>query len=237
VVVPEGCDPAAARALATGRDGWLPAAEAYDLLAAGGLPAAPSAVVDDVEGAAAAARELGYPVAAKVVQRARQAKSEAGGVALDVHDEAELRARLSRMSAALGDASWPVVVQPMVEPGLDVAVAVSGHPLVGPVVTVGPGGAATGMGATSAHVLPLTDAEVRRFVAGLPGGPLPDGPRERLEDLLLRVGALVDGVPELTGLELNPVILSPGGVAIVDAAVQVTPVERNPLPPVRRVGA
>jgi acyl-CoA synthetase (NDP forming)/RimJ/RimL family protein N-acetyltransferase len=236
-VVPEGCDPAAARARASGRDGWLPAAEAYDLLAAAGLPTAPAAVVDDGNGDAAAAGRLGYPVAAKVVQRARRAKSEAGGVALDVHDEAELRARLARMCSALGDAAWPVVVQPMVEPGLDLAVSVSGHPLVGPVVTLGPGGAATGMGATAAHVLPLTDAEARRFVAGLPGEPLPDGPRERLEDLLLRVGALVEGVPELTGLELNPVILSPGGIAIVDAAVHVTPVERNPLPPVRRVGA
>jgi acyl-CoA synthetase (NDP forming) len=237
MVVPAGCDPAAARALATGLEGWLPAAEAYDLLAAAGLPTAPSAVVDDESGAAAAAGRLGYPVAAKVVQRDRRAKSEAGGVALDVHDEAELRSRLARMCSALGDAAWPVVVQPMVEPGLDLAVTVAGNPLVGPVVTVGPGGAATGMGATSAHVLPLTDAEARRFVAGLPGQPLPDGPRERLEDLLLRVGALVEGVPELTGLELNPVIVSPGGIAIVDAAVHVTPVERNPLPPVRRVGA
>ena len=237
MVVPGGCDPAAARARATGREGWLPAAEAYDLLAAAGLPTVPSAVVDDESSAAAAAGRLGYPVAAKVVQRERRAKSEAGGVALDVHDEAELRSRLARMCSGLGDAAWPVVVQPMVEPGLDLAVTVAGNPLVGPVVSVGPGGAATGMGATAAHVLPLTDAEAARFVAGLPGEPLPDGPRERLEDLLLRVGALVEGVPELTGLELNPVILSPGGIAIVDAAVHVTPVERNPLPPVRRVGA
>jgi acyl-CoA synthetase (NDP forming)/RimJ/RimL family protein N-acetyltransferase len=234
-VVPEGSDPAAARPLAAGRSGWLPAGEAFDLLATAGLPVAPSAVVDDEDGAVAAARELGYPVTAKVVRRTRRAKSEAGGVALDVHDEAELRARVARMCASLGDGAWPVVVQRMVEPGLDLAVAVAGHPLVGPVVTVGPGGAATGLGEISAHVLPLTDSEARRFVAGLPGEVLPDDVGERLVDLLLRVGALVDEVPELTGLELNPVILSPGGIAIVDAAVQVAPVERNPLPPVRRL--
>ena len=74
-------------------------------------------------------------------------------------------------------------------------------------------------------------------MAGLPGEVLPDDVGERLVDLLLRVGALVDEVPELTGLELNPVILSPGGIAIVDAAVQVAPVERNPLPPVRRLSS
>ena len=60
---------------------------------------------------------LGYPVAVKAAARTRLAKTEAGGLALDVHDEAELRATLDRMAQALGDATWPVVVQPMAAPG------------------------------------------------------------------------------------------------------------------------
>jgi hypothetical protein len=45
----------------------------------------------------------------------------------------------------------------------------------------------------------------------------------------------VEEAPEIVGLELNPIILSDGAAAIADARVQVAPVERDPLPPVRRV--
>jgi hypothetical protein len=85
-------------------------------------------------------------------------------------------------------------------------------------------------------VLPLTDRDARLLVAGSPVTPLlaPGGARH-LEDLLLRVGALVEEAPELAGVELNPVIVSGGSATVVDARVTVAPVERDPLPPVRRV--
>jgi acyl-CoA synthetase (NDP forming)/RimJ/RimL family protein N-acetyltransferase len=240
-VLPPRCSPEAARsrvgeALATGHEGWLPVAAAYELLAVAGLPMVPSRVARDADEAAAGAGELGYPVALKTVSRARLAKTEAGGLALDVHDEPELRVTLDRMAQALGDAAWPVVVQPMVEPGVDVAAGVAEHPVVGPVLTLGPGGVAAQMAAAQAHVLPLTDAEAHRFLSGLPLVELLDQRAcVHLEDLLLRVGAVVGGAPEITGLELNPVIVSAGAAAIADARVRVSPVDRDPVPPVRRL--
>lgn len=240
-VVPAGAAPDEARrqvseALAAGHAGELPTAAALELLAAAGLPMAPSRVVDEPEGAVAAAGELGYPVAVKTVGRTRLAKTEAGGLALDVHDEAELRATLRRMGDALGEAAWPVVVQAMTEPGVDVAVGVSDNPMVGPVLTLGPGGVATVVTVPQAHVLPLTDRDAHRFVEAAPVAELlGDDARARLEDLLLRVGVLVDEVPEITALELNPVIVSAGAAAVVDAKVRAAPVDRNPLPPVRRL--
>jgi len=233
--------PAAARsrvtaALAAGFGGELPLGEAAELLAAAGLPMVASRVAGDVDEAVEAARDLGFPVAIKAVSRTRLAKTEAGGLALDVHDEAHVRATLERMAGALGERTWPVVVQPMAEPGVDVAVSVSDTPMVGPVLAVGPGGVATAVTAAQVHVLPLTDLEARRFVAGLPVAELLDaGGRGQLEDLLLRVGHLVDEVPEIVGVELNPVIVAPGGAAIVDAKVRIAPVDRDPVPPVRRL--
>ncbi len=241
VAVPDGTAPAEARvrvtdALAAGQDGQLPTTVAVDVLAAAGLPMVPSRVAHDADSAAAAASELGYPIAVKTVSRTRLAKTEAGGLALDVHDEAELRATLGRIAGSLGGAAWPVVVQPMAAPGVDVAVGVTDNPLVGPVLTLGPGGVATAVAVAQAHVLPLTDVDARRFVAGSAVADLLDpASRAHLDDLLLRVGVLVDEVPEVVGLELNPVIVSPGAAAIVDAWVRVAPVDRDPLPPVRRV--
>jgi acyl-CoA synthetase (NDP forming)/RimJ/RimL family protein N-acetyltransferase len=245
VVVPPGADPAAGRArvaaaLAEGVTEagrrWLPTDVAVDVLTAAGLPIVPSRVARDREQALAAAGDLGYPVAVKSAARSRSAKTEAGGIALDVHDPAELRATLGGMGGALGDALWPVVVQPMVEPGVDVAVTVAQSELVGPVVTVGAGGVATDLSATEVHVLPLTDRGASRFVASSPLGPLLDeAARRGLEDVLLRVGALVEAAPEVVALELNPVIVSPSGPAAADVRLRVAPIEREPLPPVRRI--
>ena len=245
VVVPPGADPAAGRARvataladrgteAGGR--WLTTDVAVDVLTAGGLRIVPSRLAQDREQALAAAGDLGYPVAVKSAARSRSAKTEAGGIALDVHGPAELRATLDGMGGALGDALWPVVVQPMVEPGVDVAVMVAQSELVGPVVTLGAGGVATDLSATEVHVLPLTDRAATRFVASSPLAPLLDeAARRGLEDVLLRVGALVEAAPEVVALELNPVIVSPSGPAAADVRLRVAPIERDPLPPVRRL--
>jgi acyl-CoA synthetase (NDP forming)/GNAT superfamily N-acetyltransferase len=245
VVVPPGADPAAGRAraasaLADGgpEDGgrWLPTDVAVDVLTAAGLPIVPSRVASDRDEALAAAGDLGYPLAVKSGVRSRSAKTEAGGIALDVHDQTELLATLAGMGRALGDALWPVVVQPMVDPGMDVAVTVAESELVGPVVILGAGGVATDLSTTEVHVLPLTDLDARRFVASSRLGPfLDEAGRRGLEDLLLRVGALVEEAPEVVRLELNPVIVSPSGPAIADVRLQVAPIERDPLPPVRRI--
>jgi acyl-CoA synthetase (NDP forming)/GNAT superfamily N-acetyltransferase len=248
-VVPPGADPAAGRArvaaaLAQGGaadradDGarWLPTDVAVDALTAAGLPIVPSRLASDRGQALAAARELGYPVAVKSAARRRSAKTEAGGVALDVHDHDELGATLDRMAGALGDAVWPVLVQPMVDPGIDVAVTVAQSELVGPVVSLGAGGVATDLAATEAHVLPLTDLDAHRFVASSSLGRLLDeGGRRSVEDVLLRVGALVEAAPEVVALELNPVIVAPSGPSVADVRLRVAPIERDPLPPVRRI--
>jgi acyl-CoA synthetase (NDP forming)/RimJ/RimL family protein N-acetyltransferase len=214
----------------------LPTSVTLDVLAAAGLAPVPSHLAADAVAAAVAAAGWGYPVAAKAFHRSRLAKTEAGGVALDIHDEVELRAALDRMEAALGDAAWPMVVQPMVGAGVDVAVTVAEHPLVGPVLTVGPGGVATAVADVQVQVLPLTDRDAEALVAeSSMASLLDDASRAHLADLLLRVGALVEEAPEVVGLELNPIILSPAGAAIADARLRAAPVPQNPLPPVRRV--
>lgn len=248
-VVPDGARPADARALlvealdgiapSAGREPTpvtLPLATTVDVLAAAGLSPVPSRLAGDVDEAVAAAGEIGYPVVAKAFHRSRLAKTEAGGVALDVHDEPELRAALARMDAGLGAAAWPMVLQPMMAQGVDVAVTVAEHPLVGPVLTLGAGGAATPLAGVQVQVLPLTDRDAEAAVAGSRLAPLLDeATRGHLVDLLLRVGALVEEAPEVLGLELNPILLAPSGAAIADARLDASPVPRNPLPPVRRV--
>jgi hypothetical protein len=104
------------------------------------------------------------------------------------------------------------------------------------VLTLTAGGVSTPVAATQVQVLPLTDLDAQRCVAASAVADLlDDTSRARLEDLLLRVGALVEAAPQVDAIELNPVILSPGGAAIADARIRVAPANRDRVPPVRRL--
>jgi acyl-CoA synthetase (NDP forming)/GNAT superfamily N-acetyltransferase len=241
IVVPTGAAAAGAReaaaaALEAHGEGWLPPDGVTAVLQSVGLEPIPARVVDDVAGAVAAANELGYPVAVKVLARSPLAKSEAAGLALDVYGDDHLRATCDRMASSRDDGAFPLMIQRMASPGVDVAIGLADHPMVGPVLSLNAGGVATPVSAPQVQVLPLTDADARRCIELSPVASLLDGPsRSRLEDTLLRIGALSEAAEEVVALELNPVIVTPTTAAIADARLRLAPIPRNPLPPVRRL--
>lgn len=241
IVQPEGVSAAAVRetvagVLETSDEGWLGAVAAADVLGTVGLEPMACREVQSIDEAAEAAEAIGYPVAVKAVARARIARSEATGLALDVQGDDDLRATCSRIAASLGDAAFPLVVQKMALPGVDVAVGIVQNSLVGPVLTVSAGGAATDVTTPHMRVLPLTDRDVGQAVADSGVAALLDeAGRALLEDVLQRVGALVEAAPEVAELHLNPVIVSQEGAAVTDVRLRLSPVERDPLPPVRRL--
>jgi hypothetical protein len=53
---------------------------------------------------------------------------------------------------------------------------------------------------------------------------------EALEQLLLRVGQLADDFPEVSELDLNPVVATPPGVAALDVKLKLQPGEDEPDP-------
>jgi acyl-CoA synthetase (NDP forming) len=95
---------------------------------------------------------------------------------------------------------------------------------------------------TAARITPLTDADAHELVTSLRTYPLLDGWRgaakadvPALEDMLLRVSALVEGHPEIAELDLNPVIVGANGAVAVDVRVRI---QRPPAtPPWPSVGA
>ena len=87
------------------------------------------------------------------------------------------------------------------------------------------------------QVLPVGDEEAGRLVGGSRLAPYLDaGATDRLREVLLRAGALVEEVPEVVSFWANPVIVRPDRAVAVEVAVEVAEVEREPLPPIRRVG-
>ncbi|MGH3034406.1 MAG: acetate--CoA ligase family protein, partial [Gaiellaceae bacterium] len=215
-----------ANALANADDGWLEPAEARRLLEAYGIPLVEERLADGAGEAAAAAGELGFPVAVKT-SAAGVHKTERGGVALDLPDEESVRAAAERIGGA-------VVVQPMVQAGIELLAGVAQDPVFGPLVAFGPGGVlAELIGEAGFRLAPLMDIDVEelvregktgRLVQGFRGAPPADF--RALADLLSRLSRLGEELPEVAELDLNPVIALPHGCLAVDARVRV----RRPEP-------
>ncbi len=211
------------------------------LLGSVGVELLAYAVVDGEEAAVAAARRIGYPVALKATRLARLAKTEAGGVSLDVHGDDEVRQAYARMVELLGPAMHPALVQAMGPHGPECAVGVHQHPALGSVVTFGPGALAQEtVDQLSTRILSLTDSDAHWLVESSTVGPAVtaegEGARAAVEDLLLRVAALADVVPDVAFVRLNPVIVSRhAGVSITDARVRLRPWGTTPEPAIRRL--
>jgi acyl-CoA synthetase (NDP forming) len=101
--------------------------------------------------------------------------------------------------------------------------------LFGPVVACGAGGTAVELlKDVAVRLTPLTDRDAAEMVRSLATFPLLDGYRgapkadvAALEDLLLRVSALVEAHPEIAELDCNPVKVLPDRVVVVDARIRV----------------
>jgi acyl-CoA synthetase (NDP forming)/GNAT superfamily N-acetyltransferase len=240
-VDPQAAAEVVAEALGRGEPGRLGPDRTQRLLAGFGLAPRSRRLAFSRDDAVEAGERLGYPVALKATGLTRLRPSESGGVSLDIADGAALAAAYDRMSALLGEAMVPATVQRMLTPGVDAVVRLRQDPGAGSVVSCGLGGAAAGVVAEPMRALPVSDADAARLVAhssvaGLLADLDPTGAACRhLEDVVVRLAALGEAVPEVADVVLNPVIVSAGGAAVADATVDVAPYLPPAPPEVRRL--
>jgi acyl-CoA synthetase (NDP forming) len=210
---------------------WLTAEEIGGLLASHGIPHLAGTLVDDVEGACAAARRIGYPVALKADGPDILHKSDVGGVALGLRSAEAVAKAWNDMASAIGSQMSGALVQPMAQPGVELIAGAARDDTFGPLVLFGMGGvAAELLGDRGVRVAPLSDLEANELVHSLRCAPLLTGYRGAdpvdviaVADLLVRLGLLARDVPEIRELDLNPVIASNDRVVAVDARVRVAP--------------
>jgi len=224
------------RAPRTQGGGWLLPEEAVGVLEAFGVPFAPSRFVADADGAAQAAEALGYPVALKLASSSLVEKSLWDGVKLDVQDAEAVRRACEAILARLRDAGkegalegfW---VQRMVPGGTELSVGVKQDPLFGPLLSFGLGGLYTEVLQDKAfRITPLTDKDAAEMLSSVRSFPLlvgyrghPPSDLAAVQELLLRVSRLVEELPEILELELNPVkAFPPGeGALVLDARMRL----------------
>jgi acyl-CoA synthetase (NDP forming) len=123
-------------------------------------------------------------------------------------------------------------VQPLVDAGADVLVGAVADPDLGPAVGVGMGGRQAGLAGDVAFALaPLTDVEVdelldtspgvRAWLEGARGAAVLDRPA--LREVVLRFALLLEHVPEVVEVDLNPVRVMASGATVLDARLRVAP--------------
>lgn len=207
--------------------GWLEPDEVWNILSAYGLPVLRQRTVSSAREAEAAAREFGGKVAIKGVAPALVHKSDAGAVKLNVEAD-DVLATASAMSTAIGTLTG-FLVQQMAPLGAEMIVGVAHDKQFGPVVACGAGGVMVELiKDVAVRLTPLSCEDASEMVRELKTFPLLEGyrgtPRRdiaALEDVILRIGALVDDIPSISELDLNPVLVHEHGATIVDARIRM----------------
>ena len=215
---------------------WLSAQEIADLLNCYGIRLAETAVATTAAEAAATASRLGFPVAVKLASSTIVHKTDVGGVSLGLTSENEVEKAFTDMKTKLaemgrGTEMEGVTVQRMVTGGIEAIVGVTQDPSFGPIIMFGLGGIyAELMKDVAVRLHPLTDVDARELVGSIKMVKLFEGFRgappsdiQSLEDLLLRLSALVEDIPQIAELDLNPVkVMERGkGYWVVDARIMV----------------
>jgi acetyltransferase len=239
VVAPAGDSAAVAAAAAlmeharaSGRT-LLTEAESKTLLAAHGIPVVETRVALTEEEAVACAAQIGYPVVVKLHSESITHKSAAGGVRLDLRDEAEVREawRAIRESAAnqVGkDVFLGVTVQPMVKSnGWEVILGSSMDEQFGPVLLFGAGGKLVEVFRDrSLEFPPLNTTLARRMMArtkiyGALAGTRGHKPAnlEALEHLMVRFSRLVATERSIREIDINPLLVGSEELMVLDARV------------------
>jgi acetyltransferase len=224
-------------ALAQGQE-MLTEPQAKALLVACGVPVVATQVVaPTVHAALQAAAQTGYPVVLKILSPQISHKSDVGGVALDLADEAALRsacaAMLRRVAQLRPDATVSgFTVQPMVRRphALELIVGSSVDPLFGPVLLFGQGGTAVEVLADRAIGLPPLNAPLAHAMIGqtrvarlLQGWrDVPAANVEAVAQVLQAMSELLAVEPRIAEIDINPLLADAQGVVALDARVRVS---------------
>ncbi len=221
-----------------GAGGWLPGAQARELMTCYQIPVITTVPVTSEQQALDAADRLGGRVVLKAELSDPLRKSEGRAAWLDLRTPQEVSEAYRDLTARFGTGLPRALVQPFVSGGIEVMAGTAQDPAFGPLVLAGIRGAtADAPGDIAGRLTPLTTADADDLITGLRGASLLPGhqggsPRVDtavLADVLLRVSRLADDLPDVAELKLN-LIVSPGSVCAADVRVRVARAEhRDPF--------
>jgi acetyltransferase len=212
----------------------LSESKSKELLETYGIPTTRPVETHSIDEAIQAASQLGYPVVLKILSPDITHKTDVGGVALSIRTEAALRssydATMKSVTARCPTARIDgVTVQRMADmtAAVELILGVKKDPVFGTVMMVGMGG--IGAELLADRVLgfpPLNERLARLMLESLKIWPMLNGYRgrppvnlNRLTEMLIRLSYLAADYPEITELDINPLLATPDDVIALDARI------------------
>ncbi len=214
--------------------------EAYE------IPVPGDGVAASADEAAALANRFGYPVVLKIASQDIAHKTDAGGVLVGLADEAAVKAGYSTIIANAkaynADARIDgVQVQQMAPAGLEVLIGAVTDGSFGKLVAFGIGGVLVEvLSDVTFRLAPTTNDEAISMLASIRASKLLDGVRgsaavdkNALASIIEKVSRVVADFPEISELDLNPVLATASGAVAVDAriALDFAPRQAHRRPP------
>jgi acyl-CoA synthetase (NDP forming) len=205
--------------------------ESRSVIELAGIPINKSGLAGSAEEAVKIAKDIGYPVVAKIVSPQIIHKTEVGGVQVNIDsDEALTKAynnMVNRAQAKVPDAVIEgVLIEEMVK-GTELIVGTTTDPQFGHMIMFGIGGIFVEVYKdVSFRLIPITAGDAKDMLSELRGGALLKGVRglpgadeSQLVEILMGISNLVENNPEINEMDLNPLIITERGTIAVDARI------------------
>lgn len=218
---------------ADGRES-LTAPEAKAVAEAYGIPVPQEGLARSADEAVSLAEGMGWPVVLKIVSPQILHKSDAGGVLVGLDSAEAVRAGYERILASAGKYDpkaelTGVQVQQQVGAGQEVIIGAVTDPSFGKLVAFGLGGVLVEvLKDITFRLAPVDAAEAASMLDGIQAAEVLKGVRgmdpvnrDKLVEVIVNVSRLVDEVPEIVELDLNPVFASTEGATAADVRVVV----------------
>lgn len=222
------------KARADGRDS-LTEIEAKQVFAAYGMPVTTTELAKSEEEAVELARKVGYPIVMKIVSPDILHKSDAGGVKVNLKDEASVRDAyntiLKNAKAYKANAKvHGIAVQEMAPWGTEVILGSVNDPTFGPTMMFGLGGIFVEvLKDVTFRVAPVADTQALQMLDEIRGAPILEGvrgeePRDKkaLAEVICQYSTMImDLKDEIAESDANPVLVYErgSGVKVVDARI------------------
>ena len=204
--------------------------EAKQLLARYGVPVVGEARAKNADDAAVVAGRIGYPVVLKGLGAQFAHKTELGLVALNLKDEAALRAAAAQLLAAM-QGEGELLVQQMVQGKREFLVGMSRDTQFGATVTFGLGGIfAEALADVALRIAPVSRDDAHEMLSEIRAqallGPvrgMPAVDREVLVDAIVGLSRLALERPDIDAIDINPLVIAGSQPVAVDALVLLKP--------------
>ncbi len=209
--------------------------EAYEVCNEYGIKVPPYRVVDSVEDAVAAANEIGYPLALKVVSEEILHKTDAGGVMLGIDSDSALKGSFEQLAANIKNAApnlstMKVLVQKMIPSNTELVLGALRDNSFGPTVMFGMGGIyVEALKMVGFRLSPISLYDAKKLILETLPPALIKGVRGRgpmnldaIAGVLVSLGQLLEEQPQIEEVDFNPVLPYQDGCIAVDARIIIS---------------